>query len=179
MLVADVRNRLLEKVGQVAAGGDEDDIAKVMAYARAVLIALARHASDGEVALPDLEVETRSAALILGLHPEYIRFLVRQGRLQAKKENGEFRIALSDVVDHLVTRMKSPGGTAGYADRLWAMLRWEGSPSSGNARMKGRARQRARPEEDYCSEESTSPAAHCANWKAVPSMIERSAHGQH
>ena len=37
----------------------------------------------------------------MGIHPEHVRFLVRQGRLQASKENGEIRITLPDLMNFM------------------------------------------------------------------------------
>lgn len=99
MLTTDLRERILEKVQEAAAGGDEDMVSMVLAYARAALIALARYPGDAEVSLAGLAVGTRTAALILGMHPEYVRSLIRHGQIQAAKENGEFQIRLTDVVE--------------------------------------------------------------------------------
>ena len=98
MIVTDLRQRLVARVDEAAEGGDEMAIATVLAFSRAVLIALARQPADGEVDMEDLEVGTATAATILGLHPEYVRFLVRHDKLTATKENGELRILLSDIV---------------------------------------------------------------------------------
>jgi hypothetical protein len=99
MLTTDLRQRLLEKVQEAAAGGDEETVSMVLTYARAALIALARYPGYAEVSLPGLVVGTRTAALILGMHPEYVRSLIRHGQIQAAKENGEFQIRLTDVVE--------------------------------------------------------------------------------
>ena len=103
MLVADLRRRVSEKLGQIAAGGDEEATAIFSTYARGVLIALADRPADIGVDLEDLTVRSRTASLIMGLHPEYLRNLIRQGRLQATKENGEFLIKVSDVVGYMVS----------------------------------------------------------------------------
>ena len=99
MLVDELRQRLVGKVSQVSAEGDETTTATVLAYIRAALTALAGRPGDQEVVLQDLTVGTRTAARILGLHPEYVRFLIRTGRLQATKENGEYRIALASAAE--------------------------------------------------------------------------------
>ena len=77
MQIAELRQRITEKIGLVAAEGDKESVDAVLAYARAVLVAVARHPGDKDVALLDFVVDTRTAALILGLHPEYVRSLVR------------------------------------------------------------------------------------------------------
>ena len=98
MMVADLRQRLVARVDEAAEGGDEMAIASVLAYSRAVLIALARQPADGDVDVEELQVGTATAATILGLHPEYVRYLVRYEKLRATKENGELRIPLSEIV---------------------------------------------------------------------------------
>ena len=122
MRVSELRRRLLLRVEQAANTGDEDTAAVALAYARAALVALAQQSGDGEVELHDLTVGTRTAALILGLHPEYVRYLIRRGRLQAKKENGEFRIALSDIGDFTVGGMQSFSQEAQLLTHLGDML---------------------------------------------------------
>ena len=94
-------------MAQSAVVGDETAAAVMLGHARAVLVALAHHPDDQEVALGDLTVSTKTAALILGLHPEYVRFLIRRGRLDATKENGEYRIALYHITDFAVAGMQS------------------------------------------------------------------------
>ncbi len=101
MQVAELRRRLADKIQQVAIGGDEETIATMLEYGRAVLIVLSQHPDDTEIRPHDLIVGTKTAALILGLHPEHVRFLVRQGRLQATKENGGIRITLSDLMNYM------------------------------------------------------------------------------
>jgi len=99
MLVDELRQRMVEKVAQVFGQADETTTAKVLAYARAALTALAGRPGDQEIALQELTVGTRTAALILRLHPEYVRLLIRTGRLQSTKENSEYRIALASTAE--------------------------------------------------------------------------------
>ncbi len=99
MLVGELRRTLIERVEQVAAEGDEEVAAQVLTHARTILVALAGHPGDEEVSLQELTVGTQTAALIMGLHREYVRSLVRGGRLSATKTNGEFQIPLSAVAD--------------------------------------------------------------------------------
>ena len=107
MQVAKLRQRLIGKMAESAVVGDEVTAAVMLGHARAALVALAHHPDDQEVALGDLTVSTKTAALILGLHPEYVRFLMRRGRLEATKENGEYRIALHHIADFTVVGMQS------------------------------------------------------------------------
>ena len=98
MRVDDLRRRLLDRVQEVAATGDEGATARITSYARALLVSIVRHPADGEVNVEDLAVGTRTAALILAMHPEYIRFLIRSKHLSATKTDGEFSIPLAEVV---------------------------------------------------------------------------------
>ena len=100
MLVAELRRTLIERVGQVAAEEDEEVAAQVLTHARTILVALARRPGDEEVSLQELTVGTQTAALIMGMHRESVRSLVRHGRLPATKTNGEFQIPLSAVADY-------------------------------------------------------------------------------
>lgn len=124
MLVTELRGKLLTKMEEAAASGDEVGAALVCAYARAMLVALVSHAEDAEVEPQNLEVGTGTAAVILGLHPEYVRSLVRRGGLPATKQNGEHRIPLSAVAaftaagarsrsDAMLARLPGVGGLVG------------------------------------------------------------------
>jgi hypothetical protein len=103
MLVAELRERLLDRVAQAASVEDQESLATTLEYARAALIALAQYPSDNEFVLQDAAVDTRTAALILRLHPEHVRYLIRSDRIPATKENGEYRIGLPSVADFLVS----------------------------------------------------------------------------
>jgi len=122
MRVFELRRRLLQRVGEAASTGDEDTAAVALGYARAALVALAQQPGDRDVELHDLTVGTRTAALILGLHPEYVRYLIRRGRLQAKKENGEFRIAISEIGDFTDGGMQSFSQEVQHLSQLGDML---------------------------------------------------------
>lgn len=102
MLVAELRRKLIAKVEQVATEESEEAAAIVLTHIRAILVALAGRPGNEEVSLQELKVGTQTAALIMGLHREYIRALVRSGRLPATKTNGEFQVALSDISNHML-----------------------------------------------------------------------------
>ena len=102
MLVGDVRKGIVKTVERVVDSGNEESTARVMTYARAVLMALAQHQPDEDIDIQSLAVRTGTAARILGHHPEYVRNLARRGNLKADKENGEYRIALSAVVKFML-----------------------------------------------------------------------------
>jgi hypothetical protein len=116
MLVAELRQRLAARVGQASSTESREDIATILEYVRAVLIVLAQRPEDEEFVLQDASVDTRTAALILRLHPEHVRHLIRQERLPAVKENGEFRIALSDLGDFMLSGRSLESSFSG---RFW------------------------------------------------------------
>ena len=87
--------------GQIAASGDQVEIATYMEYVRATLIALAQQPNDVEFDLPNATINTKTAALILRIHPEHLRHIIRQEQLPAVKENGEYRIFLRDIADFM------------------------------------------------------------------------------
>ena len=122
MLVGELRQRLNEKVGQVAASGDQEEIATIMEYVRAVLIALARQPNDVEFDLPNAVVDTKTAALILGVHPEHLRYIIRRKQLPAVKENGEYRIALPDIVDFMVATVRGMSTLINRSTMLKSLL---------------------------------------------------------
>ena len=116
MRVAEIRQRVLEKVREVAAGGDEEATAKIMDYSRAVLVALASYGAEEDVNLEKLTVGTTTAAHILSLHPEYVRDLVRRNVIKAIKENGEYRIAFPNLVAFLIGIKRPEPGRIGFRD---------------------------------------------------------------
>ncbi len=122
MLVGELRQRLNAKVGQVAVGGDQEEIAMVMEYARAVLIALAQQPDDAEFYLPNAAMDTKTAALILGVHPEHLRYIIRREQLPAIKENGEYRIALPDIVDFMVATVRGMSTLINRSTMLKSLL---------------------------------------------------------
>jgi hypothetical protein len=103
MRVNELRRRLLQRMWEVAANEDAGATARVTSYARASLISLAGLPADREVDLQELTVGTRIAAWILGMHPEYVRYLIRSKSLRAEKANGEFSIPLQEVVRFMGT----------------------------------------------------------------------------
>ena len=127
MNVTEARSRVIEKLEEAAASGDEDTAAQVSSFGRAVLIALAAYDADADVDLQALRIKTSTAGRILNLNQEYVRELVRGKVLDAEKENGEFQIPLSSVVgfqarsDARHGRPRAPGWDA----RRWATI-WSG-----------------------------------------------------
>ena len=109
MIVTELRNKLIERIAEISADEDEEALAKALTYARAALVTLTGLPKDEDIQLETLEVNTRTAALVLSIHPEYVRSLIRSKQLSATKENGEFRIQFADLLAHLAKAMKSPG----------------------------------------------------------------------
>ena len=122
MQVAELRQRLIGKMAESAVVGDEAAAAVMLGHARAALVALAQHPEDKEVSLAELTVGAKTAALILGLHPEYVRFLIRRGRLEATKDNGEYRISLPHIADFTVAGMESFSREAAILSHLGDIL---------------------------------------------------------
>ncbi len=102
MQAGEIRRRVLQKVRDTAKTRDEEMTAKIMEYARAVLIALAPLDNKVDVDLEGLTVGTTTAARILSFHPEYVRDLARRNALKATKENGEYRIKFPDLIESLM-----------------------------------------------------------------------------
>ena len=123
MKVAEARARVVEKLENAAASGDEDVAAQVLDFSRAVLIALAAYDAEEDVDLQALTIKTATAGRILGLSQEYVRELVRGKTLEAAKKNGEFQIPLSSVVVFQARSAARPGGPLSDAMRrakIWS-----------------------------------------------------------
>ena len=109
MRVAEVRDRVVKKLEEAAASGDENVATEVSNFSRAVLIALASYDADTDVDLQELKIKTSTAGRILGMSQEYVRELVRGKVLDATKKNGEFQVALSSVVSFQANSAARPG----------------------------------------------------------------------
>ncbi len=109
MRVAEVRGRVVKKLEEAAASGDENVATEVSNFSRAVLIALASYDADTDVDLQELKIKTSTAGRILGMSQEYVRELVRGKVLDATKKNGEFQVALSSVVSLQANSAARPG----------------------------------------------------------------------
>jgi len=94
---------------------------------------MAMQPADIDVDVEELTVGTRTAALIMGLHPEYVRFLIRTKELHATKINGEFRIRLPEVVRFMEIGTQGDTGedqVGGYGLRMKGVIRpWPPQPS--------------------------------------------------
>ena len=143
MRVEDLRRRVLDRMAEVVADGDEEMLSRVLEFSRALLLSLASHPPGAEVDLDGLTLKSGTAARILALHQEYVRELIRKGDLKATKENGEFQIPLSEVIGFQEKAMKhiDPGfhGHAWLASRPFpgtgpaALWMWDQPPENPQA----------------------------------------------
>ncbi len=99
MRVDELRRRIIQKLQEVAARGDEESMAKVLDHSRAVLLAVASRTDDDEVDLAELKLTVKTAASILGVEEVYVQEFIRRGYLQAQKENDEYGVPFSEVVN--------------------------------------------------------------------------------
>ena len=106
MRVTEVRNRVVERLGEAAASGDEDVAAQALNFCRALLITLASEDADSDVNVQTLAIKTGTAGRILGLNQEYVRELIRRRVLGANKSNGEFHVPLSAMVSFQAKSVK-------------------------------------------------------------------------
>ena len=106
MRVAEVRNRVVERLGEAAVSGDEDVAAQALDFCGALLIALASEDADSDVNVQTLAIKTGTAGRILGLNQEYVRELIRRRVLGATKSNGEFQVPLSAMVSFQAKSVK-------------------------------------------------------------------------
>lgn len=77
--------------------------------AKAMAAAIAGVPDDAEVDPAALELPTRSAAIVLGFHPEHVRRLIRRGQLPARRVGGDYRVGVDDLWPLLEARHREPG----------------------------------------------------------------------
>lgn len=88
---------------------EPDAIALSAERAKAVGVALAGLPDDADVAEADLTLSTRSAASVLGFHPEHVRRLIRSGRLAAVRAGGDYRVRVDDLWPLIEAKHRPPG----------------------------------------------------------------------
>jgi excisionase family DNA binding protein len=76
---------------------------------KAMAVALAGLPDDAEVEIDALELPTRTAATVLGFHPEHVRRLIRSGRLRARRVSGDYRVLVDDLWPLIEVRHREPG----------------------------------------------------------------------
>lgn len=86
-----------------------DAIALTADRTKAMAVALAGMPEDAEVEPARLTLSTRSAATVLGFHPEHVRRLIRGGKLRARRVGGDYRLQLDDLWPLLEARHREPG----------------------------------------------------------------------
>lgn len=104
---------LRERVGAALATAmrtrESEAIALTADRAKAVGVALAGMPEEADVVPAELVVSTRSAASVLGFHPEHVRRLIRTGRLPAVRAGGDYRVRVDDLWPLLETKHRPPG----------------------------------------------------------------------
>jgi excisionase family DNA binding protein len=104
-----LRDHLAAALGSAMRRPEGDAIALTADRTKAMAVALRGLADDAEVEIADLELDTRSAAIVLGFHPEHVRRLIRSSRLRARREGGDYRVRLDDLWPLLEVRYREPG----------------------------------------------------------------------
>jgi hypothetical protein len=104
-----LRERMLAALEAAMRNREADAIALTADRAKAMAVALAGLADDADVEVAALSVPTSAAASVLGYHPEHVRRLIRGGRLRARREAGDYRIAVDDLWPLLEARHREPG----------------------------------------------------------------------
>ena len=108
MRAGTLRSRITAALLAAMRTREADAIALVADRAKATAVAIAGVADDAEVELATLEMPTRAAASVLGYHPEHVRRLVRSGKLPARRQGGDYRIRVDDLVPLLESRHRHP-----------------------------------------------------------------------
>jgi excisionase family DNA binding protein len=109
MKVSVVRAQVGAALAAAMRSREADAIALTADRAKAVGVALAGASDDADVELDRLTLPTRSAATVLGFHPEHVRRLIRSGRLPAERAGGDYRVRVDDLWPLLEARYRPPG----------------------------------------------------------------------
>jgi hypothetical protein len=109
MRVGQLRERLAAALDAAMRTREADAIALTAERAKAMAVAMAGLADDVEVQPAALDLSTRSAAIVLGFHPEHVRRLIRGGRLRARRVHGDYRVLVDDLWPILEARHREPG----------------------------------------------------------------------
>lgn len=104
MKVGTIRERLLQRIGEILQDGSVEDVFLVADQLRAVAGALAPLAPDDDVDLATFTVDTTQAARMLNYHAEHVRRLIRQQTIRAHKVGADYRIPLEELFAVLVKR---------------------------------------------------------------------------
>jgi excisionase family DNA binding protein len=109
MRAGTLRRRLVAAVDAAVRTRGPDAIALTADRAKVTAAALAGLPDDANVVLAELELPTRTAATVLGFHPEHVRRLVRAGRLPARRVGGDLRVRVDDLWPLIEARHRPPG----------------------------------------------------------------------
>ncbi len=109
MRVDVLRERLAATMVTAMRTRDADGVALTADRTKAMGVALAGLADDAEVDVDALELSTRTAAAVLGFHPEHVRRLIRTGRVRARRAGGDYRVRVDDLWPLLEARHREPG----------------------------------------------------------------------
>lgn len=109
MRVGLLRERLTSALATAMRTRAGDAVALTADRTKAMGVALAGLADDVEVEVDALELSTRSAATVLGFHPEHVRRLIRTGRLRARRSGADYRVRVDDLWPLLEARYREPG----------------------------------------------------------------------
>ena len=109
MKVGVLRERLSAALATAMRTREADAVALTADRTKAMAVALAGLGDDMEVEVEALELPTRTAATVLGFHPEHVRRLIRGGRLRARRVGGDYRVRVDDLWPLLEVRYRAPG----------------------------------------------------------------------
>lgn len=109
MKVRLLRERIGSALDAAMRTREADAIALTADRTKAMAVALAGLPEDADVEPARLELSTRSAAAVLGFHPEHVRRLIRSGRLRARRVGGDYRLLVDDLWPLLEARHRPPG----------------------------------------------------------------------
>lgn len=109
MKVGILRGRLMAALDAAIRNREADAIALTADRTKAMAVALADLDDEAEVEIDGLDLPTRSAATVLGFHPEHVRRLIRAGRLRARRVGGDYRVLVDDLWPLLEVRYREPG----------------------------------------------------------------------
>jgi excisionase family DNA binding protein len=104
-----LRERLAAALATAMRTRDADGVALTADRTKAMGVALAGLSGDADVEVDALELSTRTAAAVLGFHPEHVRRLIRTGRLRARRAGGDYRVRVDDLWPLLEVRHREPG----------------------------------------------------------------------
>lgn len=109
MKVGVLRDRLSAALVTAMRTRGAEAVALTADRTKAMGAALAGLPDDADVELDRLELSTRSAATVLGFHPEHVRRLIRTGRLRARRDGADYRVLVDDLWPLIEARHREPG----------------------------------------------------------------------